>query len=117
MTDTSERKLAIVTGGSRGLGRSTVLHLARRGVDTIFTYNASEDAARAVASQAEKRGARSVPLPLNGGDDSSFDGFVAEVKRTLGEMGRDRFDHLVNNAGISNHTAFSEVSEEEDFAA
>ncbi|WP_418459180.1 SDR family NAD(P)-dependent oxidoreductase [Brucella intermedia] len=106
-------KLALVTGGSRGLGRSTVLNLAQRGVNSIFTYNSAEEDAKAVAALAEAAGAKVIALKLDTGDSTSFDSFVEEVKNALTEIGTDKIDYLVNNAGISNHTAYLNVTEEE----
>ena len=91
--------IALVTGGSRGLGRSTVLALAARGVDCIFTYQANREAADEVVALAEQAGAKAVALRLDTGDTSGFSGFVEEVRRVLGGWGAERFDYLVNNAG------------------
>ena len=63
-------KIAIITGGSRGLGRSMVLHLARRGVSSLFTYISSAEEAEKVAAEAESVGARAVGLKLDTGDVS-----------------------------------------------
>jgi len=106
-------KIAIITGGSRGLGRSMVLHLARRGVSSLFTYVSSAEEAEKVAAEAESVGARAVGLKLDTGDVSSFDGFVDQVRSALSDFGVDRFDYLVNNGGISSHTPFTELTEEE----
>jgi NAD(P)-dependent dehydrogenase (short-subunit alcohol dehydrogenase family) len=104
-------KIAIITGGSRGLGRSTVLHLAKQGVHSIFTYNSSPDEAKKVVAEAE--GAKTISLKLDTGKVARFDAFVSEVRSALAQLGTDKFDYLVNNAGISNHTAFTKVTEEE----
>ena len=103
--------IALVTGGSRGLGRSTVLALAARGVDCIFTYQANRAAAEEVVALAEQAGAKAVALRLDTGDTSGFAGFVEEVRRVLGGWGAERFDYLVNNAGTSHHAAFEAVTE------
>jgi NAD(P)-dependent dehydrogenase (short-subunit alcohol dehydrogenase family) len=106
-------KIAIVTGGSRGLGRSMVLNLARRGVISIFTYNSSSDEAKKVVAAAEAAGAKAIPLKLDTGKTASFDAFVSDVRSVLKQLGTDNFDYLVNNAGISSHTPFTKVTEEE----
>lgn len=109
--DTSSTKIAIVTGGSRGLGRSTVLSLAKRGVHSVFTYNASRAEAEQVAQDAQASGVKAVALKLDTGIVGSFDGFVESVRSALADMGTERFDYLVNNAGISDHTPFNKVTE------
>ena len=93
-------KIAIVTGGSRGIGRNIVESLARRGVDTIFTYHTH--AADAETVIAEAAAAKAVALQLDTGDVASFDAFVGSVKDALAKLGATRFDFLVNNAG-NNH--------------
>lgn len=110
---TNPKQIAIGTGGSRGLGRSTVLNLARRGVHSIFTYNSSADEADKVVAAVGEAGAKAVPLKLNSGEVGSFDTFVGQVRKALRTLGAERFDYLVNNAGISNHTAFGDVTPEE----
>jgi NAD(P)-dependent dehydrogenase (short-subunit alcohol dehydrogenase family) len=99
-------KIAIVTGGSRGIGRNTVLSLARRGVDSIFTYNANLTEAEKVVGLAAETGRQAVALQLDTGDADAFDGFVECVRRTLASFGADRFDFLVNNAGTSSMQGF-----------
>lgn len=94
-------KIAIITGASRGLGRNTALSLARRGVDIVFTWRASEREAEALTRQIEAFGCRAAGLRLDIGDIRPFDGFVAEVRKTLRGWGSARFDYLVNNAGNS----------------
>lgn len=106
-------RIALVTGGSRGLGRSTVLSLAERGVDAIFTYNANRAAADEVVAAAGAMGVRAVGLQLDTGDAGAFDGFVERVRSVLAELGAERFDYLVNNAGISHHAAFDQTTEAE----
>ena len=75
-TSTTTAKVALVTGGSRGLGRSTVLHLAHRGVQSIFTYNANRDAAQSVVASAAEAGAKSIALQLNMGNLTTFESFL-----------------------------------------
>jgi NAD(P)-dependent dehydrogenase (short-subunit alcohol dehydrogenase family) len=107
-------KIALVTGGSRGIGRNTVESLARRGVHSIFTYHTHNADAEAVVAEVEKAGAKAVALPLDTGDIASFDAFVDSVKDALGQLGAGRFDFLVNNAGNSHHNLpFEQATEEE----
>ena len=110
---TSTQKVAVITGGSRGLGRNMVLHLAGKGVSSIFTFNSGAEQAKNVAAEAESAGAPTVGLKLDTGDAKSFDGFVDQVRSALSDFGLARFDYLVNNGGISSHTPFTELTEEE----
>ena len=106
-------KLAIVTGGSSGLGRSMVLSLARRGVDSIFTYHSNRAEAEKVIGLVADAGRKAVALQLDTGDVRAFDPFVQRVRQALAELGAERFDYLVNNAGTSLHKAFVQTTEEE----
>jgi NAD(P)-dependent dehydrogenase (short-subunit alcohol dehydrogenase family) len=108
---TVKNKIAIITGGSRGLGRNTAINLARRGVDLIFTYHSNKTEADALIREAEALGGKAAGFRLDTGEIRSFDGFVADVRKTLQSWGRDRFDYLVNNAGNSLHAGFAETTE------
>lgn len=104
--------VALVTGGSRGLGKAMVLALADRGVDSIFTYRSAEAEARAVVAEVEKKGRRAVALRLDVADARSFGAFAESVRAELGRgWKRDRFDALVNNAGIAGHARIDQVTE------
>ncbi len=103
--------IAIVTGASRGLGRSTVLNLAKRGIHSIFTYHSNRAEADKVASLAQDAGVKAVALQLDTGDLGAFGGFVEAVRKTLQGWGTERFDYLVNNAGNSQHIDFEKVTE------
>jgi len=94
----SATKIAIVTGGSRGLGRNTVINLAKRGVHSIFTYNSNRAEADKVIAAVTEAGAKATALQLDTGNVSSFDAFVKNVKTALAGFGVERFDYLVNNA-------------------
>jgi len=109
----SRARVAIVTGGSRGLGRNLVINLAKRGVDSIFTYNSNRAEADKVVAAASEAGARAAALQLDTGRASSFDEFVRSVRSTLAGFGVERFDSLVNNAGTSLHKAFDQTKEED----
>jgi NAD(P)-dependent dehydrogenase (short-subunit alcohol dehydrogenase family) len=106
-------KIAIVTGGSRGLGGNTVLSLARRGVNSIFTFNSNRAEADKVIADVREAGARAIALQLDAGKTSTFDQFVESVRKALVEFGAERFDYLVNNAGTSHHAVFDKVTEED----
>jgi NAD(P)-dependent dehydrogenase (short-subunit alcohol dehydrogenase family) len=104
--------IALVTGGSRGLGRNTALKLAARGVDVILTYRSRRDEADAVVAQIEQAGARAVALPLDVGNSASFPAFAVQVRERLATLWqRERFDFLVNNAGVGVHAPFADTSE------
>ena len=105
--------IAIVTGGSRGLGRSTVLSLAKRGVDSIFTYHSNRAEAEKVAALAHEAGVKAVALQLDTGNVSAFEEFVGKVREVLGRWGAQGFDYLVNNAGTSHHNSFDKTTEAE----
>ena len=112
VAENSAKKIAIITGGSRGLGRNTVLSLARRSVASIFTYRSNQAEAAEVTKLASQAGAKAIALPLDTGDTGQFDVFVAQVRKALAELGAERFDYLVNNAGTSHHAPIMETTEE-----
>ena len=103
--------ISIVTGGSRGLGRNTAIAIARRGGDVILTYRSQAAAAQAVVSEIEALGRRAAALPLDTADMSGFPSFAERVRSALAAWGRDRFDHLVNNAGHGEMAAFADTTE------
>lgn len=109
--DRSTPKIAIVTGGSRGLGRNTVLHLAARGVRSIFTYRANRAEAEQVLAHTAEAGQPAIALQLDTGDIEAFGPFAQQVREALGAWGVDRFDFLVNNAGTSHHVPIAETTE------
>jgi NAD(P)-dependent dehydrogenase (short-subunit alcohol dehydrogenase family) len=106
-------KIAIITGGSRGLGRSTAENLARRGVDILFTYRANEKEAEGLIREVESLGRKAASFCLDTGDVHAFHAFVTEVRKTLQSWGSERFDYLVNNAGNSLHATFQDTTEAE----
>jgi NAD(P)-dependent dehydrogenase (short-subunit alcohol dehydrogenase family) len=112
--NTQTQKVALITGGSRGLGRNTAESLARHGVDSVITYQSRADEAQAVVAKLQAEGRLAVALQLDTGATASFAGFVEKLKKALQDTwGRSSFDYLVNNAGISHHAAFDKVTEEE----
>lgn len=113
MANTRTTKIALITGGSRGLGRNTALHLARKGVDVILTYQSrAEDAQNAVA-EITALGRKAVALQLDAGTVADFADFADRVGAALRETwDTETFDFLVNNAGMGIHAPFTEVTEE-----
>lgn len=111
--DPRPTRVAIVTGGSRGIGRSTVLKLAERGVRSIFTYKSSRADADTVVAMTAEAGAPAIALQLDTGLPGSFAAFVGQVREALGSMGVERFDYLVNNAGTSSTATLESGTEAE----
>jgi NAD(P)-dependent dehydrogenase (short-subunit alcohol dehydrogenase family) len=110
--DSTNRKIAFVTGGSRGLGRNTALHLARKGVDVILTYRSQRAEAESAVAEIVALGGRAIALQLDVAESRSFSAFAGEVKTALAtHWQRERFDYLVNNAGIGIHASFAETTE------
>jgi NAD(P)-dependent dehydrogenase (short-subunit alcohol dehydrogenase family) len=108
----SDSKIALITGGSRGLGRNTAVHLARAGVDIVLTYHSNQAEADAAVAEIAAAGRKAVALQLDAGDIASFDGFVGRFRDALGvTWGRDSFDYLVNNAGTAGYAPFAEATE------
>ncbi|MCO7634579.1 SDR family oxidoreductase [Pseudomonas guariconensis] len=106
------RKLALITGASRGLGRNAAEHLAARGIDIIGTYHSKADEARAVAERLEQAGVKAAMLQLDVSDSGSFVAFAERLGETLQQrFDRPDFDFLVNNAGIGVNLPFAETSE------
>lgn len=104
--------IALITGGSRGLGRTMALHLADRGVDTILTYKTTAAEARATVAALEAKGRKAVALALDVGDARTFAAFAEAVRGELkARWGAERFDFLVNNAGHGLHAPFVETTE------
>ncbi len=105
-------KIALITGGSRGLGRSMAEHLARAGVGVVITYHSNADAADEVVKSIEASSGTAVALQLDAGATESFGTFAGDLEAALdGKWGRKTFDYLVNNGGHGEGTAFAETSE------
>src|SRR4051812_35624996 len=96
----STKKIALVTGGNRGLGKDMALNIAQRGNDVIITYNNNKEEAEGVVAEIKKLNQKGFALQLNTGKVETFDGFVKALKNSLkSEFGSEKFDYLVNNAG------------------
>ena len=107
----SER-IAIVTGGSRGLGKNAALKLAAKGVGIILTWNSSQQEALDVVREIEQKGGKAAALQLNVGEVAGFEHFAQQVGEILRQhWQRDSFDYLLNNAGVGLYAPYVETSE------
>ena len=105
-------RIALVTGGSRGLGKNAVLKLAAEDVGIILTWNSSQQEALDVVHEIEANGGKAAALQLNVGDIASFEGFAQRMQEILQTVWqRDRFDYLVNNAGTGLYAPYTETTE------
>lgn len=107
-------KVALVTGGSRGLGKEMALHLAQKGFDVIITYQSNQDSAQAVVETLKTTGKKAVALALDVAQSNSFEAFAAQVKEILAtEFGVSGLHALVNNAGVGTYASYESTSEEQ----
>ncbi|WP_080239380.1 SDR family NAD(P)-dependent oxidoreductase [Spirosoma rigui] len=108
----TKNKIALVTGGSRGLGKNMALSLAKKGVDILLTYNSRQEDAQAVVAAVDELGQKAVALQLNSSTVGGFDAFYEQVSTTLRETFQtDRFDFLINNAGTALHASIADTTE------
>lgn len=108
----NKNKIALVTGGSRGLGKDMVLSLAKKGLDVVLTYHSKKDEAEAVLKEIEKLGQKAAAIQLNVAEASSFDSFFQNVSTALKTtFDADKIDFLVNNAGVGVHESFAKTTE------
>lgn len=111
---TSSPRIAVITGGSRGIGRATAVALGRDGTNVVLTYRSKSTDAESAVSEIEATGVRAVALPLDLGDTKSFDGFASSLETVLHDYwGRDTFDYLINNGGAQRPGSFVDVSEDD----
>jgi NAD(P)-dependent dehydrogenase (short-subunit alcohol dehydrogenase family) len=105
-------QIALITGGSRGLGKSTALNLARKGVDVIVTYRQQQVEAEAVVREIQASGVKAAALPLDQSNNRAFASFAADLKGLLNShWQREQLDILVNNAGVGIQASFAETTE------
>jgi NAD(P)-dependent dehydrogenase (short-subunit alcohol dehydrogenase family) len=108
-----ERKIALVTGGSRGLGKDMALSIAQKGIDVLLTYRTNKEEAEKVVSEIEALGQKAAALKLDMADFNSLDSFVTTVRSALSSnWNTGTFDFLINNAGMGATVPFTEVTEE-----
>jgi NAD(P)-dependent dehydrogenase (short-subunit alcohol dehydrogenase family) len=107
-------KIALITGGSRGLGKNMAIRLAEKGHDVIITYNSNKDAANEVVAGIEATGVKASALQLDVENFKSLPGFLKEVSALLqSKWGNNKFDFLINNAGIGATIPFAQVTEDD----
>lgn len=110
--NTTNTPIALITGGSRGLGRSMALHLARHGVDIVLTYQSKANQAQAAVVEIEAMGRHATALQLDMGQSSSFSAFAEEVQKLLRtKWQREHFNFLINNAGMGVHALIADTTE------
>ena len=108
----STPKIALVTGGSRGIGKETALSLARLGIDVLLTYQHKADEAQATVADIQQLGRKAAALQLDAGHVAGFAAFYDQVKQALATtFGTDHFDFLINNAGAGLGASFAETTE------
>ncbi len=108
------KKIALVTGGSRGLGRDMAINLAKKGLNVVLTYNSRNDEALNVIAEIEKVGGKAAAVQLNTSSTKTFAAFAEQLKATLSTtFGTDRIDALVNNAGTALYAPITDVTEEQ----
>ncbi len=106
------QRIALVTGGGRGLGKNAALKLANKGIGIVLTWNSNEKEAQQVVDEIRQSGGKAAALPLNVGDISTFPSFVEQMKHTLkAQWQSEGFDYLLNNAGIGITAPYSAFTE------
>lgn len=108
----STTKIALVTGGSRGLGRDMAVSLAKKGLDVILTYNSNQAEAENVVAEIKSLGQDGQAFQLNTSDVRGFDAFIEKIVAYLkGKSETGHFDFLINNAGTALYAPFAETTE------
>lgn len=112
MTNNASSTIALITGGSRGLGKSAALHLAQQGIDIVLTYQHQRDAAQELVREIQQMGRKAVALQLDVESIASFPGFIQNLGEVLHtHWHTDQISMLLNNAGVGVHQPFTEFSE------
>jgi len=110
----TRNKIALVTGGSRGIGRDAAINLAKKGLDVIITYHSNEREARNVAAEIQLLGRKAAYFQADTSKVDTFDTFFQQVTAHLNkENGNGKFDYLVNNAGTALYGSIAETTEEQ----
>lgn len=104
-------KIALVTGGSRGLGKSMVMALAKKGISVIFTYQKQQLDAEQLIQKVSTSGGKAAALQLDMNKLQTFPAFSLQLKEILSQWNANQIDILVNNAGNGIHASFMETTE------
>lgn len=108
------QKIALVTGGSRGLGRNMAINLAKKGIDVVLTYHSNSLEAGKVVAEIEALGQQAMAFQLDTSDVKSFDAFIGQLEAYLADKTDNaKFDFLINNAGTALYSPFMETTEEQ----
>lgn len=111
---TTKNKIALITGGSRGLGKDMALRLAERKNDVIITYKSNREEADKVVQQINDLGQQAVAVQLDVADSINIASFVEGIPAVLQHtFATDHFDYLINNAGIGIHASFENTTVEQ----
>lgn len=107
-------KIALITGGSRGLGKNMAIALAKKSIDVILTYHSNKVEADKVVEEIENIGQKGYAFQLDTGNIKSFDSFLKAITELLKtKTGQTNFDFLINNAGTALYSPFAETTEEQ----
>ena len=110
----TKNKIALITGGSRGLGRDMAINLAKKGIDVVFTYNSNKQKADEVVAEIESLGQKAAAFQLDTSNVQLFDNFFGQLTTYLKEhTGSANFDFLINNAGTALYAPFAQTTEEQ----
>lgn len=110
----AETKIALITGGSRGLGKDMAINIAKKGIDIIITYHSNENAANDVVAEIQKLGRKAKAFQLDTSSTKGFDDFFSQLSSYLMlETGTDRFDFLINNAGTGIYQNIIDTTEDQ----
>jgi NAD(P)-dependent dehydrogenase (short-subunit alcohol dehydrogenase family) len=110
----TQQKIALLTGGSRGLGKNMAIQLAKKGIDVMLTYNSNKKAADEVVKEIQSLGRKAKAFQLDTSSINTFDGFFDNATASLkAEYGNPKFDFLINNAGTALHAPVTSVTEQQ----
>lgn len=110
----AKSKLALLTGGSRGLGQNMAISIAEKGLDVILTYKSNKEKADQVVQEIKSLGQNAVSIQLDTTNFTGLESFMADVQRiTKTAFDTNGIDFLINNAGIGINVPFSKTTEEQ----